>query len=124
MEIICNSSRPYQYRYRPYDYRENQIREESRTRQNRKQLRFSPEEYSLIEQKIVDYGVESFSEYIRSCIYDKEINQEQLSNYSNEGKTKRKQICFNDEEIEIINDKMRKINCDNFNQFITVISLA
>lgn len=23
-------SRPYQYRYRPYDYRENQIREESR----------------------------------------------------------------------------------------------
>ena len=121
---MCNSSRPYQYRYRPYDYRENQIREESRTRQNRKQLRLSPEEYSLIEQTIVDYGVESFSEYIRSCIYDKEINQEQLSNYSNEGKTKRKQICFNDEEIEIINDKMRKINCDNFNQFITVISLA
>ena len=33
---MCNSSRPYQYRYRPYDYRENQIREESRTRQNRK----------------------------------------------------------------------------------------
>lgn len=55
---MCNSSRPYQYRYRPYDYRENQIREESRTRQNRKQLRFSPEEYSLIEQKIVDYGVD------------------------------------------------------------------
>ena len=77
---MCNSSRPYQYRYRPYDYRENQIREESRTRQK--------------------------------------------NNYSNEVKTKRKQICFNDEEIEIINDKMRKINCDNFNQFITVISLA
>ena len=45
-------SRPYQYRYRPYDYRENQIREESRKRQNRRQLKFSPEEFSLIEKKI------------------------------------------------------------------------
>ena len=31
---------------------------------------------------------------------------------------------FNDEEIEIINDKMKKANCNNFNQFITVISLS
>lgn len=109
--------------YRPYDYRENQIREKSRTRQIRKQLRFSIKEYSLIEQKIKDYGVESFSEYIRDCIYNKNVNQEQLNNYSNEGKTKRKQICFNDKEIQIINKKMNECNCDNFNQFITVISL-
>lgn len=121
---LMKMERQYQYRYRPYDYRENLIREESRTRQNRKQLRFSPEEYSQIEKKIVEYGVESFSEYIRSCIYDKEIDETQLSNYSNEGKTKRKQICFNDEEIEIINNKMSKANCNNFNQFITVISLV
>jgi hypothetical protein len=119
-----SNSRPYQYRYRPYDYRENQIREESRTRQNRKQLRFSQEEYSIIEQKIKDYGVESFSEYLRSCIYDKNINQEQLRNYSNANKTKRKQICFSDEEIEIINRKMNEVNCNNFNQFITIISLV
>ena len=55
---------------------------------------------------------------------EKKVEQDKKNNYSNEVKTKRKQICFNDEEIEIINDKMRKINCDNFNQFITVISLA
>lgn len=116
--------RPYQYRYRPYDYRENQIREESRKRQNRRQLKFSPEEFSLIEKKIFDCGLRNFSEYIRKCIYDKEIKQEQLNNYSNQGKTKRKQVCFNDEEIEIINDKMKKANCNNFNQFITVISLS
>ena len=57
-------------------------------------------------------------------MYDKEINQEQLNNYSNQGKNKRKQVCFNDEEIEIINNKMKKANCNNFNQFITVISLS
>ena len=67
-------------------------------------------------------GVNPYNKGI-SCIYDKEITQEQLSNYSNQGKTKRKQICFNDEEIEIINNKMSKVDCNNFNQFITVISL-
>ena len=56
-------SRPYQYRYRPYDYRENQIREESRKRQNRRQLKFSPEEFLLIEKKIYDCGLSNFSEY-------------------------------------------------------------
>lgn len=119
-----NKPREYQYRYRPYNYNENLIREESRTRQIRKQLRFSAEEYSLIEQKMLDYGVNSFSEYIRGCIYDKEIEQGQLSNYTIDVKTKRKQICFNDEEIELINNKMNKINCNNFNQYITMIALA
>lgn len=117
------NDKSYQYRYRPYNYNENLIREESRTRKNRKQLRFTPEEYSAIEKKLVDYGIESFSEYIRGCIYDKDINKEQLNNYSNGGKTKRKQICFNDEEIEIITQKMNELNCKSFNQFITAIAL-
>ena len=126
--MMNNSPRPYKYRYRPYNYNENQSRELSRTRQNRRQLKFSPKEYTLIEQKIIEYGIDSFSEYVRGCIYDKEINEENLKqyltkDYLKEKKTKRKQICFSDEEIELIDSKMKEINCNNFNQFIAVISL-
>ena len=114
----------YKYRYRPYDPRENQIREESRTRQIRKQLRFSNEDYKLIENQMINYGINSFSEYIRYCIYNKNLQSEELNTYSNETKNKRKQICFNDEDMKVINDKMKTLDCNNFNQFITIIALA
>lgn len=40
--------RLYKYRERPYTYRENLIREESRSRNNRKQLIFTDIEYATI----------------------------------------------------------------------------
>jgi len=118
--------RPYVYRERPYDYRENQIRDESRTRKNKKQLLFTEKEYMLVEDKMLEYGAESFREYISDCIYNKNVTIENLETFkkSDGKKSKRKQICFNDEEIELIGMKMDELRCDNFNVFITTIALS
>lgn len=45
-----NYKRPYIYRERPYDYRENLIREESRNRKIRKQLKFTNEDLNTIQK--------------------------------------------------------------------------
>lgn len=115
----------YPKRFRPYDYRENLIREESRVRKNRKQLVFSNEHLELINDKIREYGFEDFSNYIRFCIYNKEISQDDLKKYEyqkNPNHT-RKQICFSDEEIVDIQKNMENLDCSNFNLYIRTIAL-
>ena len=119
------NKRPYIYRERPYDYRENQIRDASRTRQNKRQLVFTEKEYKIIENKMLECGAESFREYVCNCISNKKVTTEDLEKFkkSNDKKSKRKQICFNDEEIELIGMKMDELKCDNFNIFITTVAL-
>lgn len=110
---------------RQYNYRENLIREASRKRKNRKQLLFAESEYKIIENKFLESGAESFSDYIRDCIYNKKITNKDLDLYSMtmEKKNKRKQICFNDEEIKLINKRMKRLKCDNFILFITTLAI-
>lgn len=118
-------SRPYVYRERPYDYRENLLREASRNRTNDKQLKFTEKEYLIIEEKMLEYGAENFSEYIRDCVYNKNITKNDLEGFKKvtEKKSKRKKVFFSDEEIELINMKMDELDCKNFNVFITAIAI-
>ena len=53
-------------RYRPYNYDENLIRENSRKRKNRKQLCFSDEEIELINANMAKLGISNFSLYMRA----------------------------------------------------------
>ena len=124
--MIEKPKRPYVYRERPYNYRENLIREESRSRKNRRQLLFTVDDYNMIEEKIKESNFDSFSEYIRDCICNKQITSEQLESFKKVSgkKSKRKQICFSDEEIELIQDRMEQLECDNFILFITAIALS
>ena len=121
---MVEKRRPYVYRERPYDYRENLIREASRNRTNEKQLRFTENEYLLIEEKMLEYGAQNFSEYIRDCVYNKNITKNDLEDFKKvaEKKNKRKKVFFSDEEIELINIKMDELDCNNFNVFITAIA--
>ena len=118
--------RPYVYRQRPYNYRENLIREESRVRKNRKQLKFSDSQYAMIESKIAESNFDNFSEYIRDCIYNKPISSEQIEACKNPDgkKSNRKQICFSDEEVELIEQRMKELECDNFILFITAVAIS
>lgn len=110
---------------RPYDYRENLIREESRIRKNRKQLIFSNENLSLIKQRVKEYNCADFSNYIRFCIYNKEISKADIENCSSipNERQNRKQVCFSDEEIEDIKNKMEQLECNNFNLYIRTIAV-
>ena len=112
-------------RIRPYDYNENLIREQSRVRKNRKQLIFSDESLEIIEQKIREYGCADFSNYIRFCIYNKEITKSDIEECSLivNARQNRKQVCFSDEEIADIKSAMQMLECDNFNLFIRTIAL-
>lgn len=119
------AKRPYVYRERPYDYRENLIREQSRKRKNRKQLWFSIENLNEIENKIRENNFADFSNYIRYCVTDKIISKDDIQVcleklHPNE---KRKQICFDDDEIAIIKQRMEKLDCGNFNLFIRTLAL-
>lgn len=51
---------------RPYTYEENMIRENSRTRKNRKQLCFNDEELKMINENMKSLGTDNFSLYIRA----------------------------------------------------------
>lgn len=51
--------------------------------------------------------------------YDYENNLK--SEYSRKRKN-RKQLCFSDEEIELINDNMGKLGIDNFSLYMRAIS--
>ena len=120
-----NYKRPYVYRERPYDYRENLIREESRNRKIRKQLKFTNEDLDNIQKKIKQYEFEDFSNYIRYCITDKIVTKEdiQVCSAIKGIKENRKQICFNEDEIIMIEQKMKELDCSNFNLYITTIAL-
>lgn len=120
-----NSKRKYVYRERPYNYNENLIRENSRKRKIRKQLTFTSNDLKQIEEKILEYQFADFSNYIRYCIINKEISNEDINIHikADDIKENRKQICFSDEEMEIIKLRMQKINCNNFNLFITTLAL-
>lgn len=112
-------------RTRPYDYRENLIREESRARKNRRQLIFSNENLALVERRIKEYNCADFSNYIRFCIYNKKISKADIENCSsipNERQC-RKQVCFSDSEIEDIKNIMEQLECNNFNLYIRTIAL-
>ncbi len=116
--------RPYQYRERPYNYRENQIREESRNRKVRKQLIFTDIEYTAIQNRMLEFGIDTFSEYVRNCLYSKEVTKEQLDNFVTSGKNvHRKQICFNDDEILMINSAMQQLEINNLNLYIKLITI-
>lgn len=116
--------RPYKYRERPYNYRENLIREESRSRKNRKQLIFTDIEYATIQNRMLDFGTDNFSEYVRYCLYNKEVKREQVVNFVITGKnTQRKQICFNDDELIMINNAMEHLGINNFNLYIKLITM-
>ncbi len=112
-------------RFRPYNYRENLIREESRIRKNRKQLIFSAEHLMLINEKAQEYGFNEFSGYIRFCIENKEITKADLEKYECKriADKKRKQVCFSDEEIATMESIMKDLDCDNFNLYIRTIAL-
>lgn len=72
------NKRPYQYRYRPYDSRENQIREDSRKRKNRKQLCFTQEELDLISKNMENLGIDNFSFYMRAIACYGHITPEEI----------------------------------------------
>lgn len=112
-------------RYRPYNYRENLIREESRVRKNRRQLTFSAEHMILINEKAQEYGFVDFSNYIRFCISNKEISKSDLEKYgyTKNPEKQRKQVCFSDEEITTIESNMKNLECNNFNLYIRTIAL-
>lgn len=77
-EANTTKKRPYQYRYRPYDSRENQIREDSRKRKNRKQLCFTQEELDLISQNMESLGIDNFSFYMRAVACYGHISIEEI----------------------------------------------
>ncbi len=77
-ELNATKKRPYQYRYRPYDSRENQIREDSRKRKNRKQLCFTDEELDLISANMQSLGIENFSFYMRAVACYGHISVEEI----------------------------------------------
>ena len=52
--------------YRPYNYDENLVRENSRKRKNRKQLCFTTEELDLINKNMNDLDITNFSLYMRA----------------------------------------------------------
>lgn len=67
---------------RPYDYRENQIRESSRKRKNRKQLCFTDEELELINNNMKKLGISNFSLYMRAISCYGKITKEEIEGLS------------------------------------------
>ncbi len=112
-------------RYRPYNYDENLIRENSRKRKNRKQLFFSDEELSLIQNNMSKLNIDNFSYYMRavSC-YCCNIQKEQIKNIKQDLDKKRKnrkQLCFSNEELLLIQDNMARLNIINFSFYMRLV---
>jgi hypothetical protein len=65
---------------RPYNYEENLVRENSRTRKNRKQLCFNDKELELINDNMNQLGITNFSLYMRAVACYGKISKEEIEN--------------------------------------------